>query len=119
MLCDDAQGMYAYDTIYNDTDVKQIESLAPTQLHRNVDLAIVEADKQGKLSNPLWVARMKLIYGLPGYAKTYIVLPSTIYGIASTKLVDMGVQNPRSMQIPALVNASLDRKQGGMVGSKD
>ena len=119
MLCDDAQGMYAYDTIYNDTDVKQIESLAPTQLHRSVDLAIVEADKQGKLSNPFWVARMKLIYGLPGYAKTYIVLPSTIYGIASTKLVDMGVQNPRSMQIPALVNASLDRKQGGMVGSKD
>lgn len=54
--------MYAYDTIYNDTDVKQIESLAPTQLHRSVDLAIVEADKQGKLSNPFWVARMKLIY---------------------------------------------------------
>lgn len=53
VLCDDAEGMYAYDTIYNDADVKQIESLAPTQLHRNVDLAIVEADKQGKPSNPL------------------------------------------------------------------
>ena len=55
---------------------------------------------------------------MSGYTKTYIVLPSTIYGIASTALVDMGVQNPRSKQIPALVDASLDRKQGGMVGSK-
>lgn len=55
---------------------------------------------------------------LLGYVKSYIVLPSTIYGIASTALVDMEVQNPRSQQIPALVNASLDRKQGGMVGSK-
>lgn len=53
---------------------------------------------------------------LPGYVKTHIILPSTIYGIVSTPLVDLGVQNPRSQQIPALVNASLDRKQGGMVG---
>lgn len=53
---------------------------------------------------------------LTGYVKTYIILPSTIYGISSTPLVDLGVQNPRSQQIPALVNASLDRKQGGMIG---
>jgi hypothetical protein len=39
--------MYAYDTVYNDMDPAQIETLAPSQLHREVDLAVVEADKEG------------------------------------------------------------------------
>lgn len=39
--------MYAYDTIYDDANSDQIESLAPTQLHRNVDLELLNADKQG------------------------------------------------------------------------
>jgi hypothetical protein len=39
--------MYAYDTIYNDADPDQIETLAPTQMHRDVDLALLNADKQG------------------------------------------------------------------------
>jgi hypothetical protein len=41
--------MYQYDTIYSDADPDQIESLPPTQLHRNVDLEVVNADKQGIL----------------------------------------------------------------------
>jgi len=97
VLADNAAGMYATETIYNDLDVAQIESLADTQMHRDVDLLIVEADKAG-------------------YLKSYIILPSTIYGIASNPLVDSKIQNPRSQQIPALVRASIDRKQGGMVG---
>ncbi|OJT13756.1 hypothetical protein TRAPUB_9692 [Trametes pubescens] len=51
-----------------------------------------------------------------GYVKTFIVLPSTIYGLASGPLVDAGIVNPRSMQIPALIEASMDRRQAGMVG---
>jgi hypothetical protein len=46
----------------------------------------------------------------------YIILPSTIYGIATGKLVELGIQNPYSVQIPGLINASLDRGQGGMIG---
>ncbi|KAF9496795.1 NAD(P)-binding protein [Pleurotus eryngii] len=97
VLVDDAAGMYQYDTIWNDTNPAQMATLAPTQMHRDVDLMIVEADKEG-------------------YVKTYIVLPSTIYGVAQGLLVDLGIANNRSMQIPAIVRASLDRKQGGMVG---
>jgi len=97
VLSDNAAGEYAYDTIYDDLNPDQIETLAPSQPHRPVDLAIVEADKQG-------------------YVKTYIIVPSNIYGVASTKLVDLGIQNPHSIQIPALIDASLDRGQGGMVG---
>jgi hypothetical protein len=48
--------------------------------------------------------------------KVYIILPSTIYGIATGKLVELGIQNPHSIQIPSLINASLARGQGGMVG---
>ncbi|KAF5382083.1 hypothetical protein D9615_004318 [Tricholomella constricta] len=97
VLADNAVGAYATDTIYDDSNPDQIETLTPSQPHRNVDLELVNADKQG-------------------YVKTYIILPSTIYGIASGKLVDHGIQNRYSIQIPALIDASLDRGAGGMVG---
>ncbi|KAF8896241.1 hypothetical protein BD779DRAFT_1608539 [Infundibulicybe gibba] len=79
VLTDDAAGQYATDTIYDDADPDQIETLAPTQFHRDVDLEILNADKQGQL-------------------------------------VDMGIQNPYSIQIPTLIRASLDRGNGGMIG---
>lgn len=44
-------------------------------------------------------------------------MPSTIYGIASGELVDAGIQNPRSLQIPALIQAALSRGRAGMVGA--
>jgi hypothetical protein len=53
---------------------------------------------------------------LIGYVKSYIILPSTIYGLATGKLVDIGVQNRHSVQMPFLINASLARGQAGMVG---
>lgn len=89
--------MYASDTIYNDMDVAQIESLSPSAPHRNVDLAIVAADQEG-------------------YVKIYIILPPTIYGLATGKLVDLGVQNPHSIQIPGLIKYLVHRGQVGMVG---
>ncbi|KIJ63848.1 hypothetical protein HYDPIDRAFT_133756 [Hydnomerulius pinastri MD-312] len=97
VLTDKAGGNYAYDTIYDDLNPDQLETLPDTQLHRNVDLMVIAADKEG-------------------YARTYIVLPSTIYGFATGKLVDLGIQNPRSIQIPKLVQVSLSRGRGGMVG---
>jgi hypothetical protein len=51
-----------------------------------------------------------------GYLKSYIIMPSTIYGIATGKLVDIGVQNAYSIQMPFLIKASLARGQAGMVG---
>ncbi|KAJ7796950.1 NAD-binding protein [Mycena olivaceomarginata] len=97
VISDDAKGLHADVTVYDDSDADQIESIAPTQMHREVDLAITAADAEG-------------------YVKTYIILPSTIYGLASGRFVDAGLQNPHSMQIPALISASLDRGQAGMVG---
>ena len=39
-----------------------------------------------------------------------------MYGIASNPLVDAGIMNPRSMQIPTLISASLNRGRAGVVG---
>jgi hypothetical protein len=110
-------GMLPYDTIiYNDNDADQIESLPPTAFHRNVDLEIVNADKEGWSTTWFTTQRSYLTRTLPGYVKTYIVLPSTIYGVASGKLVDLGIQHSHSQQLPGLIKIGLSRGQAGMVG---
>ena len=52
-----------------------------------------------------------------GYIKSYIILPSTIYGIAANALVNEGIQNPYSIQVPVLIRAALDRGQAGTIGA--
>ncbi|KAJ7488072.1 hypothetical protein FB451DRAFT_1529080 [Mycena latifolia] len=97
VLTDDAKGMLVYETVYDDTDLAQLETLDPEQPHRNVDLALIEADKEG-------------------YIKSYIILPSSIYGRATGPFIAAGLQNPASVQIPRLINTALDRGRVGMVG---
>lgn len=97
VLTDDAKGLHPTDTVYDDADAAQMASLAPTQMHRNVDLELLKADEEG-------------------YIKSYIILPSTIYGVSDHKLTQLGIANDHSQQIPLLVGASLKRGQAGMVG---
>ena len=48
VLADNAAGMYASEKIYDDSKVEDIESLDPkTQVHREVDIEVVSADKAG------------------------------------------------------------------------
>ncbi|KAI0783871.1 NAD-P-binding protein [Irpex lacteus] len=92
------KGLGISEKIWNDDDPDDIEqNIPPTAFHRNVDLPIVNADKEG-------------------YLKSYIVLPSTIWGIAKNPLVEAGISNPYSIQVPLLIKASLGRGQAGMVG---
>ncbi|KAJ3971259.1 NAD(P)-binding protein [Lentinula raphanica] len=97
VLSDKAAGMYATDIVWDDANPEQMATLQPTQPHRPVDLKIVAADTEG-------------------YVKTYIIIPPTIWGIAKGPLFDLGISNKKSVQIPALIRASLDRGHGGMVG---
>ncbi|KAG7089743.1 hypothetical protein E1B28_011397 [Marasmius oreades] len=97
VLRDDANGMYATKIIYNDEDVAQLETLPPSQPHRNVDLAIIAADKEG-------------------YIKSYIILPSTVYSIARGRLFEAGISHPYSIQLPGLIKLSILRGRAGMVG---
>ncbi|PCH42431.1 hypothetical protein WOLCODRAFT_152461 [Wolfiporia cocos MD-104 SS10] len=97
VFSDTAAGMYPTSTIYYDSNSEQIESLSPQQLHRNVDLAVLNADAKGAIT-------------------AYFVLPSTIWGMATGPLVDQGIMNRHSQQIPSLIRASLGRGDAGMVG---
>ena len=47
VLSDNARGMHGTDTIYYDSDPDQLETIPLTQPHRDVDLNIVAADKEG------------------------------------------------------------------------
>lgn len=91
------KGMFTTEEVYSDLDSAAFEALPESAPHRNVDYAIIEADKEG-------------------YVKTYIVLPSTIYGLAIGPLVTAGLQNPHSIQAPLLVKSAVARGQGGMIG---
>jgi hypothetical protein len=50
VLADSAEGNYASDTIYDDINPDQIESLPDTQIHRKVDLELIKADKEGMIN---------------------------------------------------------------------
>ena len=43
-------------------------------------------------------------------------MPSTIWGLGTGVLVDQGIQNRLSIQVPQLIRASLARGRAGMVG---
>lgn len=43
-----AYGKHTTDVIYSDLDIPLIETLPLTQMHRDVDVAIVEASKEGR-----------------------------------------------------------------------
>ncbi|WWD02389.1 hypothetical protein V865_000428 [Kwoniella europaea PYCC6329] len=107
VLVDNAKGAYPNDIIYTDLNptpatkdspaLLSMTELPPTAPHRNVDLEILAADKAGTI-------------------KSYIVLPSTIWGKGVGEVYDKGLSNSFSDQIPTLIKAALDRGRAGMVG---
>jgi hypothetical protein len=74
--------------------MEEIPSSAP---HREVDIAINEGDAKGDF-------------------KSYIILPSTIWGQAKGEIYDKGISNSFSDQMPTLSRIALDRGVAGMVG---
>ncbi|WVQ93815.1 hypothetical protein IAU59_000893 [Kwoniella sp. CBS 9459] len=107
VLVDKAKGDYPNDIIYTDLNptpatrdgpaLRSMTELSPSAPHREVDLAIIEADKAGII-------------------KSYIILPSTIWGAGQGEVYEKGLSNSFSDQIPTLVKAGLDRGRAGMVG---
>ncbi|EIW57263.1 NAD-P-binding protein [Trametes versicolor FP-101664 SS1] len=98
VITDDAQGAYLSPKIYSDLDIASIEALAPTALHRPVDLLIVEADTAG-------------------YVRTHIILPSIVFGIATGPLFDAGIANPHTVFFPLLIRAALKAGNVGVLGT--
>ena len=46
---DNAMGMHGDHPVYSDLDIDVIEAVPDTQFHRNVDIPIIVADKEGYL----------------------------------------------------------------------
>ncbi|KAL0566424.1 hypothetical protein V5O48_015590 [Marasmius crinis-equi] len=98
VIVDNALGEYTSDFIWDDENVAQIaESIPPNALHRAPELKVFSADEEG-------------------YAKTYIVCPSIIYGAAHHPLVDAGIANSRTMIFKMLVSMAVKRGYGVTVG---
>ncbi|KAF8992276.1 NAD(P)-binding protein [Cyathus striatus] len=92
------EGYYDENTIlYDDANSKQMGGIPRTLLRRQVDLEVVSADEAG-------------------YAKTFIIMPAGIFGIAKTKLTDLGVQNRFSTPIAGLIHISLARGKACTIG---
>ena len=92
VLVEYVRGKKGSNTVYNDLDPDQINGLSDKQMHRDVDLFIINAAD----ANPL--------------LKSAIVLPPLIYGIGT------GFFNRTSVQLPMLVRAALKRKKAEMLG---
>jgi len=107
VLVDDAQGRYPSDRIYTDLNPTPATAKTPelvsfskipeTNPHRPVDLEIIKADASGIL-------------------KSYIILPSTIWGAGKGELYEKDIANSYSDQMPMLIRAALDRGQAGVFG---
>ncbi|KAK3841351.1 MAG: hypothetical protein J3R72DRAFT_445283 [Linnemannia gamsii] len=91
VLLDGAMGQFASDTIYYDNDVAQLNTLEVSQLHRVVDIEVI---------NP----------ALVGVIDTYIVAPPTIWGFGT------GRGNTNSIQIPLQIATSLKHGQAMQIG---
>jgi len=96
-IADPVYGAHQNSPTWDDLDEAQMATIAPTQLHRPVDLELLHADDEG-------------------YIKGYIILPTTVWGIPTGALVDGGIQNWQNSILNFLLPPSLARSQGGMVG---
>ncbi|KAG2018248.1 hypothetical protein CC2G_007691 [Coprinopsis cinerea AmutBmut pab1-1] len=83
--------------VYNDLDSASIEAIPADGIHRNVDIPLVQADKEG-------------------YVRVYLMAPGVIFGVPKGALVDLGIQQKKSIAISALFEASVDRKRAGYIG---
>ncbi|GAA5874324.1 hypothetical protein JCM8547_007563 [Rhodosporidiobolus lusitaniae] len=82
--------------VYSDEDIAAIEALGTAHPQRKVHVKIIAASEAG-------------------YVRSYIILPSTIFGISTHEGVKT-IFNKHSNQMPALIKGSLRKKQAGQVG---
>ncbi|TFK49916.1 NAD(P)-binding protein [Heliocybe sulcata] len=94
---DSANGMYDSDTIYSDMDPDRVLSDDFILPHRFVNAELLKADQEG-------------------YVRSHIIYPSTVWGLATGPLVDAGLQNPHSIQIPTWIRISVARGKAFKIG---
>ncbi|KAF7320742.1 NmrA domain-containing protein [Mycena chlorophos] len=92
-----SMGTNSNSPIWDDLNLEQLATIRPEALHRDVDLEVIGADTAG-------------------YTNSYIVVPSLVWGLARTPLVDAGVQRSIKGILPFFIPSAIARGQGGFVG---
>jgi nucleoside-diphosphate-sugar epimerase len=92
LLADTSAGDYKSDTVFDDENPSQIDSLPDTAPNRLVDLAIVRARRE-----------------LAAHAKIAIMIPPVIYGVTTRG-------NRLSIQLPTLTRYSIKHGYAGQIG---
>ncbi|KAF8961483.1 hypothetical protein BDZ97DRAFT_1759854 [Flammula alnicola] len=95
-VMDDARGLHSGQAEISDLDVDKLNAIPVEVIPRNVDIAIIEADKAG-------------------YVKAYIIAPGAVFGLPSGPLVDLGIQKTSSA-LAIFIKPALVRRQGGYIG---
>ncbi|KAI0729696.1 hypothetical protein C8Q72DRAFT_296216 [Fomitopsis betulina] len=96
-IAEPAEGKYATENVYSDLDIEKLKAIPDNALHRHIDLAVISADEEG-------------------YARTYIISPALVYGVASGTVFDAGIAKRISMMIPSSIRSAIDRKRSATVG---
>ncbi|KAH8656814.1 hypothetical protein BGZ61DRAFT_540781 [Ilyonectria robusta] len=95
-LLEDLAG-YSSATVTSDLDSHKINAIPLDKPHRNVDDAIVKADDAGHI-------------------RSYILVPTVVFGKPSGLIHQQGLANLTSMGIGAIISAALGRRAVGRVG---
>lgn len=91
-----AAGMSA-SNIWDNANADDLETLPNTIPHRDVEPAIINSDREE-------------------FIQAYLVVDGCPNDYISEKFVTAGVANNRSIQIPSLIQAALNRRKAGMIG---
>ncbi|KAI0701874.1 NAD-P-binding protein [Cerioporus squamosus] len=95
---DDARGEYLSERIVSDLDIKAINDVPTNAAHRSVDILATKADAEG-------------------YVRTYLVLPTAVFGFGQGPLYDAGISKRSSALVSVLAEAAVKRGRAGMMGS--
>ncbi|TCD65049.1 hypothetical protein EIP91_003287 [Steccherinum ochraceum] len=81
----------------DDADTTTLSALPITAIHRAVDIPLASASQEG-------------------YIRAYVVAPPFIYGLATGRFVDAGLQNPVPTAVMVLARMACERGVFGRVG---
>ncbi|KAF9035284.1 hypothetical protein BJ165DRAFT_1533776 [Panaeolus papilionaceus] len=90
-------GQHAPHQTYSDLDVEALNSRPDDAKHRDVDKMLIAADTEG-------------------YVKSYFVtLVRYVFGQPSGRVVDLGITNRFSIDVPFMIIPAMKRKRGGFI----
>ncbi|KAK7032153.1 hypothetical protein VNI00_013327 [Paramarasmius palmivorus] len=102
--------------VYHDDDVAAIESVPATNIHRHTDVPIALADGEGMYPQCLCISK-RVTHLDTGYVRTYIVVPSVVYGTARNALVDAGIAKDSVFIFNFFGGIAIKRGQGFTIAS--